>query len=87
MSIKSLTITEDAYDALKSLKQEDESFSRVILRIRKQVTSPIDKFFGILQNNEERAEEWLVQVKQNRVETEQHMKMRSREFEKIRSKK
>lgn len=33
MSSKNITITEDAYDRLKALKREDESFSDVVVRL------------------------------------------------------
>ena len=33
MTVKTITVTEDAYEALKSLKESDESFSKTILRV------------------------------------------------------
>lgn len=36
MAHKSLTISEDAYNALRNLKNENESFTDVILRLSKQ---------------------------------------------------
>ncbi|MBN1386034.1 antitoxin VapB family protein [Candidatus Woesearchaeota archaeon] len=50
MAIKSLTITEEAYNALKSMKHGDESFSKAILRISKSRTPSADRFFGILKD-------------------------------------
>ena len=46
MSTKTLTITEDAYESLKRLKTENESFSKTILRITGK--RPLREFFGIL---------------------------------------
>lgn len=46
MVIKSLTITEDAYDALKRMKTGDESFSEVILRVSQDKIGAAAKFLG-----------------------------------------
>ena len=48
MTIKSLTITENAYEALKTLKYGDESFSDVILRLSHEKVGSAAKFFGAL---------------------------------------
>jgi predicted CopG family antitoxin len=47
MSVKTITITEDAYRRLKSRKLGDESFSDVILRLAKR--RPLSDFGGILR--------------------------------------
>lgn len=36
MVVKTITITEEAYNALKRLKKEEESFSEVVLRLTTQ---------------------------------------------------
>ena len=46
MVVKTITVTEDAYKALKSLKESGESFSKAILRIAKR--KPLSTFFGAL---------------------------------------
>jgi predicted CopG family antitoxin len=46
MATKTLTITEDAYESLKRMKLENESFSRTILRIAGRKS--IRDFVGIL---------------------------------------
>ena len=86
MVIKSLTITEDAYDALKSLKQADESFSEVILRVRQTATSPLDKFFGTLKGSEKDAQEWIENVKKNRMKIRTEINARTKKLQIIRSK-
>lgn len=46
MSTKTITVTEDAYEALSSLKQPRESFSDTILRVSKR--KPLIDFFGVI---------------------------------------
>lgn len=46
MSVKTITVTEDAYEALKSLKAARESFSETILRVSRR--RPLRDFFGAL---------------------------------------
>ena len=41
MSVKTITITEEAYNHLKSAKGEEESFTEAIIRITKK--SPLDE--------------------------------------------
>ncbi len=47
MVVKTITVTEEAYNALKRLKGMDESFSQTILKISAG-RGNIGKFFGIL---------------------------------------
>lgn len=53
MTIKSLTITEDAYTALKTVKHGDESFSEVILRLSREKIGLTAKYFGALSGKTE----------------------------------
>ncbi len=78
MVIKSITITENACGALKSLKQADESFSEVILRVWQNVTSPTDKFFGILKGSEKDAQELIENVKKNRMKIQTELNTRAK---------
>lgn len=41
MASKTITITEDAYDRLKVLKREDESFSELVVRLT-EGTDPME---------------------------------------------
>lgn len=72
MAIKSLTITEDAYETLKRMKYENESFSDVILRVGKTQTNIIEKYFGILKRTEKEVSDWEKEIKKSRkaVDTE-----------------
>ena len=46
MVVKTITVTKEAYEALRSLKSKSESFSETILKIAKR--KPLDNFYGIL---------------------------------------
>ncbi|MBI4144000.1 antitoxin VapB family protein [Candidatus Woesearchaeota archaeon] len=46
MAVKTITITECAYETLKRMKESNESFSEAILRIGKRRS--LGDFFGIL---------------------------------------
>ena len=76
MAIKSLTITEEAYNLLKRFKYEEESFTEAILRIGKGKSSAIDKYFGILKLSEKEAEEWKNKIKKRRKEVDTEFKQR-----------
>ncbi len=70
MVIKSLTITEDAYGTLKRLKYENESFSDVILRIGREKTNVLDRYFGICKMSEGEAQNLFTSIKENRRQNE-----------------
>ena len=46
MASKTITVTDSAYEALKSMKLSKESFSDAILRIANR--KPLSSFYGIL---------------------------------------
>ncbi len=50
MATKTLTITEDAYERLDALKEDNESFSEVIRRLTSKVR--LTDFAGILSDEE-----------------------------------
>lgn len=83
MTIKSLTITEDAYDALKAIKHGDESFSNVILRISKEKRDHIEKYFGILKDSPGSAEEWVEDIKKKRKEADKESEEHQKKLKKI----
>lgn len=61
MAVKTITVTEDAYEAIKRLKQGDESFSDLFLRISsKSIT--INDLAGILKHTPGEAEEFRKRV-------------------------
>lgn len=80
MTIKSLTVTEDAYDALKALKYGGESFSETILRISSDKRGAAAKFFGALKGID--VVELRETIKQRRAEIEKECEERARRFKK-----
>jgi len=67
MVIKTITITEEAYVALKSLKAPRESFSKTILRVSRR--KPISNFFGVLSKESgKRFEKTIYELRKNRNE-------------------
>ena len=76
-----MTITEDAYDALKAMKHGDESFSEAILRISKARKDHLSRFFGIL--SKEDAEALSKNTKRRRQEIEKEDKERRQKFRRI----
>ena len=78
MVIKSLTITEDAYNALKTLKYDSESFSDVILRLSKEKIGLAAKFFGKLKISNKESKEWESRLKKRREEIQREFNERSK---------
>ncbi len=65
MSVKTITVRENAYEALKSLKLPRESFSDTILRIAKR--KPLSAFFGVLSaKTGERMEGVIIEARKRR---------------------
>ena len=58
MSTKTITVAEDAYDQLRALKQEDESFSEVVRRLTAR--RPLSELAGLLSPNEGRRVEDII---------------------------
>lgn len=86
MVIKSLTITEDAYDVLKRIKHSDESFSNVIIRIGQEKTVDVKKYFGILKGGEIKAKKLIVDIKKRRLEFNKGFDKKLSKLKKIRGK-
>ena len=74
MSTKTISITEDAYERLKSKKKERESFSDVINRITNK--KPLSDFFGILKKEDGDSLEKYIEEsrKQSRILSEKRTK-------------
>ncbi len=51
MAVKTITITEEAYEALRRIKERDRSFSEVIIEVTRGNRNHLDKCFGILKGS------------------------------------
>ena len=80
MGIKSLSITEDAYVALKAIKYGDESFSDVILRLSHEKIGAAAKFCGIWKDKPEITRRLKADLKKRRAELEREFEGRQRRF-------
>lgn len=62
MAVKTITVTEDAYESVKRLKEGEESFSDLFLRIAKKPTT-VKEFIGAFNHTPEEAKEFRERVK------------------------
>lgn len=78
MTVKTITVTEDAYENVKKLKRGDESFSDLFLRLSKEKKSTGRSIYGILKG--ENAEKMLPKIKEERKRLDKEMEERNRVF-------
>ena len=68
MAVKTITVTENAYTALSHMKEPNESFSDVILRVSRR--KPLSDFFGVLSaETGKRLEEAIYDTRKKRNKT------------------
>jgi len=65
MVTKTITVTDDAYEFIKSLKGENESFSNLFERLARE-KSILDKYYGVLKGDIKKAR---LELKKRRKET------------------
>lgn len=51
MATKTISIRDEVYDILKSLKRDNESFSDVIGKLAKKRKSDLSQYFGVLKDS------------------------------------
>ena len=78
MSTKTITLAEDAYQRLYSLKQGQESFSEVVRRLTTR--KPLTSFAGLLTQQEANKIEKIVQT--GRENSRRRAKIFAAEFKK-----
>ncbi len=81
--VKTITVTEDAYDSFKRMKHGDESFSDVMLRVSKENIGIASKYLGIWKIGEKEAGDIIKNIKKRRMEITEEAKKRQERFAKI----
>lgn len=70
MAIKSLTITEDAYEALKLSKHGDESFSDAVLRLSNEKIGLAARFRGALKGTDTKSFSERIKTRRKTIDNE-----------------
>ena len=70
MSTKTISISEEAYNLLKNIKEEKESFTDAIIKVAKK--DPLSKLVGVLTKNE--ATELRRNIRRTREKTEERLR-------------
>lgn len=76
MTTKTITVTEDAYRAMKALKRADESFSELFQRIAGR-RATLGELRGVLKQSKKEQEEFHRRVKQQRTLLGEGLKRRA----------
>jgi predicted CopG family antitoxin len=76
MAVKTITIKEEAYDALTGMKKSDESFSDVILRIGSEKKVTAKDLFGKLKISDGESKKMREELKKIHQEMNKEMEER-----------
>lgn len=79
MVVKTITVTQDAYETLKRAKHADESFSEVILRVVPRKATAAD-WFGICPGTEQELKKELRELKKRREAVSKEFKKRRAKY-------
>lgn len=66
MVVKTITVTQEAYEKVKHLKHPDESFSEVLIRISEGKSDAVARFFGAAKMTAHELEVERRRIKQNK---------------------
>ncbi len=83
MTIKSLTITEEAYNALKRQKYTNESFSKTVIRLTKNKPLNVSKYLGSLKISEKEADDWKKEIRKRRSEISAEFSKKEQKFKEV----
>lgn len=78
--MKTITVTDEAYDTIKKLKEKDESFSGLLIRIGKPRLTA-QELFGALRKSEREASEAQLRLKKTRAEASANASDREKKLE------
>ena len=80
MTTKTITITEDAYNKIKHLKHENESFSKLFTRLTREKHGNIDRFFGVLKAKPGEIEKRRKRIRDIRIELSKDFEERTKKL-------
>lgn len=82
MVVKTITITEEAYNKMKGLKKEDESFSELFIRIVNRQKVNLREYLGVVKISDKALKEWKEEFKKDKKALRETSKRRMKELEK-----
>jgi predicted CopG family antitoxin len=82
MVVKTLTVTEKAYEFLRRAKKGDESFSEVIVRISNKEKGNIIGFYGMLKDSRKELDGMKKKIKKRKKEINKESRSRENKLRK-----
>lgn len=82
MVVKTLTVTEKAYEFLRRAKRGGESFSEVIVRISNREKGNIAEFYGMLRDSKEELKGMKKEIKKRKNEIDGEFRLREKRLKK-----
>jgi predicted CopG family antitoxin len=82
MPFKTLTITEEAYNKIKMLKEKSESFTELFLRLSDEKINVAERFLGSVRCTPAEASAWRKRVRENRKKLNESWLERQKKLDK-----